>query len=141
MKVKFKKLREDAVVPSYAREGDAGLDVTAIDFAYITDDQVCYSTGIALEIPEGHVCLIYPRSSIRNKDLVLSNSVGVLDSGYRGELTLTFNKIDGKHSRIYYPRDRVGQLVIIPYPHIELEEVEELSESERGEGGHGSTGA
>lgn len=140
MKVKFKKLLPGAVVPSYAKEGDAGLDVTASHFIGNDHSQVIYGTGIALEIPEGHVCLIFPRSSIRNYELSLSNSVGVLDSGYRGELVFTFNKLNGLDSLKYKPGDRIGQLLIIPYPHIELEEVTQLAESERGEGGHGSTG-
>lgn len=140
MKVKFKKLLPGAVVPSYAKEGDAGLDVTAYGIIEDSSHHVIYRTGIALEIPEGHVCLIFPRSSIRNYDLDLSNSVGVLDSGYRGELIFTFNKTKFDSSRIYYPGDRIGQLLIVPYPHIELEEAEELSESERGANGHGSTG-
>ena len=129
-----------AIVPSYAREGDAGLDVTASHFIDNNDFQVVYGTGLAFEIPAGHVCLIFPRSSIRNYGLALSNSVGVLDSGYRGELTFTFNKTEGPRSRTYIPGDRIGQLLIVPYPHIELEEAEELSESERGVNGHGSTG-
>ena len=140
MKIKFKKLFPNAVVPSYAKEGDAGLDVVALHILENTADQIVYRTGIALELPPNHVCLIFPRSSIRNYGLTLANSVGVLDSGYRGELIFTFNKLDGEHSKLYQPGDRIGQLLIIPYPHIELEEVEELSESERGANGHGSTG-
>ena len=140
MKVKFKKLFPGAVVPSYAKEGDAGLDVVALHILENTADQIVYRTGIALELPPNHVCLIFPRSSIRNYGLTLANTVGVLDSGYRGELTFTFNKTEGPRSRTYIPGDRIGQLLIVPYPHIELEEAEELSESERGANGHGSTG-
>ena len=99
--------------------------------------------GIALEIPDGFVGLVFPRSSVRNTDLSLSNCVGVVDSKYRGELQATFNKkgvsqIDGGHT--YMVGDRVAQIMILPYPQIHFEEVEELSNTERGEGGFGSTG-
>ena len=140
MNVKIKKLTIDAVIPSYAKEGDAGMDITTTGITKNTFQHVIYSTGLAIEVPLGYVCLLFPRSSIRNYELTLSNSVGVLDSGYRGEITFTFVKTDGKHSKKYQIGDRIGQMLIIPYPHIELEEVDELSISERGEGGHGSTG-
>jgi len=140
MNVKIKKLTIDAVIPSYAKEGDAGMDITTTGITKNTFQHVIYSTGLAIEVPLGYVCLLFPRSSIRNYELTLSNSVGVLDSGYRGEITFTFVKTDGKHSKKYQIGDRIGQMLIIPYPHIELEEVDELSTSERGEDGHGSTG-
>jgi dUTP pyrophosphatase len=99
--------------------------------------------GIALEIPEGFVGLVFPRSSIRKTKLQLSNSVGVIDSGYRGELQATFNKIITtieNQKNDYKVGDRVCQLMIIPHPTIEFNEVNELSNTERGEGGFGSTG-
>ena len=143
MKVKIKKLNKDAVIPKYATQNDAGLDLVSTSIILETSTQITYGLGVALEIPEGFVGLIFPRSSVRNTDLQLSNSVGVIDSGYRGELQATFNKkgvnkIDGGH--IYMVGDRVAQIIIIPYPPIEFEEVEELSNTERGEGGFGSTG-
>jgi dUTP pyrophosphatase len=143
MQVKIKKLNKDAVIPKYATQNDAGLDLVATSIILETSTQITYGLGVALEIPEGFVGLIFPRSSVRNTDLQLSNSVGVIDSGYRGELQATFNKkgvnkIDGGH--IYMVGDRVAQIIIIPYPPIEFEEVEELSNTERGEGGFGSTG-
>lgn len=139
MQVKFKKLHNNAVIPSYATAGDAGLDMVATDLRD-WHDQVVYMTGIAVEIPEGHVGLLFPRSSIRKYQLSLSNSVGVIDSGYRGEIQFTFNKTSGPASQKYKIGERIGQLVIIPYPIIEAVEVDELSDSERGEGGFGSTG-
>ena len=139
MQVKFKKLQDNAVIPSYATAGDAGLDMVATDLRD-WHDQVVYMTGIAVEIPEGHVGLLFPRSSIRKYQLSLSNSVGVIDSGYRGEIQFTFNKTSGPASQKYKIGERIGQLVIIPYPIIEAVEVDELSDSERGEGGFGSTG-
>jgi dUTP pyrophosphatase len=143
MKVKIKKLSPDAIIPKYATQNDAGLDLVATSIILETSTQITYGLGVALEIPEGFVGLIFPRSSVRNTDLQLSNSVGVIDSGYRGELQATFNKkgvnkIDGGH--IYMVGDRVAQIIIIPYPPIEFEEVEELNNTERGEGGFGSTG-
>jgi dUTP pyrophosphatase len=139
MQVKFKKLHNKAVIPSYATAGDAGLDMVAVDLLDYTE-QVVYMTGIAVEIPEGHVGLLFPRSSIRKYQLSLSNSVGVIDSGYRGEVQFTFNKTAGPASYKYKIGERIGQLMIIPYPIIEAVEVNELSDSERGKGGFGSTG-
>lgn len=138
MKVKLKKLHEKAVIPSYALEGDAGLDLTAVRMEFDAFDNVVYYTGIAIEIPKGYVGLIYPRSSVYNKDLILSNSVGVIDSGYRGEISVKFKIIDD-FPQVYETGNRIAQLIIIPYPSIEFEEVEELSESERGLDGYGST--
>ena len=136
MKIKIKKLSDDAKVPCYACDGDAGMDVYAVS-KIVKDKFIEYGTGLAFEIPEGHVCLIYPRSSLSKKDLVLANHVGVLDSGYRGELKLRFKKVG---EEIYDVGDRIGQLMIVPYPKVEFEEVEELSETGRGSGGFGSSG-
>lgn len=138
MKVKIKRLNPNASIPTYAKDGDAGLDLTATE-VWVEDNNVCYGTGLAFEIPKGYVGLLFPRSSNAKKDLILSNSVGVLDSGYRGEVTFKF-KPQKQGGKAYDVGDRIGQLIIIPYPTIEFEEVEELSETERGIGGYGSTG-
>lgn len=141
MKVRFKKLNEKAVVPTYSKPGDAGLDLTATSKELTNNTQygfLEYGTGLAVEIPDGHVGLLFPRSSISNTGLILSNSVGVIDSGYRGEIKFRFKHIPGTAD--YNVGDRVGQLVILPYPSIETEEVTELNSSERGEGGFGSSG-
>jgi len=143
MQIKIKKLHPKAVIPNYSKPGDAGIDLVATSIILETSTQITYGLGVALQIPEGFVGLIFPRSSIRNTDLTLSNSVGVVDSGYRGELQATFNKKgvakkDGGY--VYMVGDRVAQIMIIPHPEIEFEEVEELSNTERGEGGFGSTG-
>ena len=140
MRVKIKRLDRDAVIPKYSKIGDAGLDLVATNIKENTTFQITYGLGIALEIPEGFVGLVFPRSSIRNTELTLSNSVGVVDSGYRGELQATFNKLNGFDSISYNVGDRVCQVLIIPYPQIEFEEVEELNNTERGNGGFGSTG-
>ena len=143
MQVKIKKINPSAVIPTYAKAGDAGMDVIAT--SVISEDvfQITYGLGIALEIPNGFVGLVFPRSSIRKTGLQLSNSVGVIDSGYRGEIQATFKKtnwLKGNESEKYQIGDRIAQIMIIPHPQIEFYEVEELSDSERGEGGFGSTG-
>jgi dUTP pyrophosphatase len=153
MEVKIKKLNPNAVIPSYAKSGDAGMDLVATTIISDTPEQITYGMGIALEIPEGFVGLIFPRSSVRKTGLDLSNSVGVIDSGYRGELQATFNKVFGgdrfydetkntedTSNNFYKVGDRIAQIMIIPYPPIEFIESEELSNTERGEGGFGSTG-
>lgn len=146
MEVKIKKLNDKAVIPAYAHSTDAGLDLTAISHEYKEEyDCDVYGTGLTIEIPEGYVGLIFPRSSNRKTNSYLTNSVGVIDSGYRGEIMISFKNRDvnfytDKHIRPYNVGDRVAQLIIIPYPSIKLIEVNELSDSERGEGGHGSTG-
>lgn len=139
MKIKIKKLHENAVIPTYAKHGDAGLDLTATSKSYDENYNVVYGTGLAIEIPEGYVGLVFPRSSICEKDLFLTNSVGVIDSGYRGEIMAKF-----KHSDLladeYREGERIAQLIILPYPYIEFELADELSKSERGTGGYGSSG-
>lgn len=138
--VKVKKLTPDAVVPSYSKIGDAGMDLTITREIENTSFSVSYGFGIAMEIPKGFVGLVFPRSSVRNQDLILSNCVGVIDSGYRGELQATFKKTNGLDSIKYKVGERGAQIVILPYPTIYMTEVPELSNTERGEGGFGSTG-
>jgi dUTP pyrophosphatase len=156
MKVKFKKLHEDAVLPAYSRPGDAGLDLTATsDGIAVTSEldknewyYVEYKTGLAVELPENHVGLLFPRSSISKSALILANSVGVVDQSFRGEICLRFKIDAGILSQSsstagtpanYKKGDRIGQLLIVPYPTIEPEFAEELSSTERGTGGFGST--
>jgi dUTP pyrophosphatase len=138
--VKVKKLDPNAVIPSYSKVGDAGMDLTITKEIENTSFSVSYGFGIAMEIPKGYVGLVFPRSSVRNQDLILSNCVGVIDSGYRGELQATFKKTQGLDSIKYSVGDRGAQIIILPYPTIYMTEVPELSESERGTGGFGSTG-
>ena len=152
MKVNVKKLDSNAVIPTYAKHGDAGMDLTATSKEYDEHGNVCYGTGLAFEIPNGFVGLLFPRSSNTKKDLILGNSVGVIDSGYRGEVVLKFKPLaykgeteDGKyelsldHVVDYSVGDRVGQIVIMPVPQIEFNVVDELSTTDRGVGGFGST--
>lgn len=144
MIVKVKKLDPKAKTPSYAKSGDAGMDIVAIDVIY-ENEYVSYKTGLAIEIPEGYVGLLFPRSSVSKKELLLCNSVGVIDSGYRGEIEFRY-KIVGNSGivhglrDIYSVGDRVGQIIILPYPQITIQETDILSDTERGEGGFGSTG-
>jgi dUTP pyrophosphatase len=138
--IKVKKLVSEAVIPSYSKVGDAGMDLTITKEIENTSFSVSYGFGIAIEIPQGYVGLIFPRSSVRNQDLILSNCVGVIDSGYRGELQATFKKTNGLDSIKYKVGDRGAQIIILPYPTIYMTEVPELSNTERGEGGFGSTG-
>lgn len=140
IKIKVKKLHENAIIPSYSKEGDAGMDLTITREIENTTFQVSYGFGIAMEIPKGYVGLVFPRSSVRNQDLILSNCVGVVDSGYRGELQATFKKTQGLDSIKYKVGERGAQIIIIPYPQIEMVESDELSDTERGSGGFGSTG-
>lgn len=139
MKVKIKKLHPNAVKPKYAKENDAGMDLVATEIINETPSQITYGTGLAMEIPDGMVGLIFPRSSIRNMGLELSNSVGVIDAGYRGEIQATFNK-NGVKDEFYKAGDRIMQIVIVPHPVVQFVEVDELTESSRGSGGFGSTG-
>ena len=139
MKIRFKKLNEDAVMPTKAHASDAGFDLTATSRMYDNNNCYVYGCGLAVEIPEGYVGLVFPRSSNAKKDLLLSNSVGVIDSGYRGEIMAKFKALR-PFPQMYGIGERFAQLIIMPIPDIEWEEAEELSDSERGTGGYGSSG-
>lgn len=168
LKIRVKKLIPEAEIPKYAHRGDAGMDVVATSIS-VTNDYIEYGTGLAFEVPKGYVMLIFPRSSNSKKDLLLCNSVGVLDSTYRGELKFRYkrvyriknqaseetngemttnsivnpgmaNEMEFDASKWYWVGDKVGQIMILPYPEVHFIETDELSETERGEGGFGSTG-
>lgn len=138
MKVHFKKLVQEAQTPKFGKPGDAGADLVATTMSN-HDDHLVYGVGLAVEIPEGMVGLVFPRSSIRQTDLFMANSVGVIDSGYRGEIFITFNVKKGA-TKWYQVGDRIAQFIIMTVPLVKYVEVDELSETERGIGGHGSTG-
>lgn len=161
MKIRIKKLLENAVVPRKAHDTDAAYDLTATSVRILPNGAICYGTGIALEIPKGYAGFIYPRSSVRSKLLTMSNCVGVIDSGYRGEVMLSFfpeyhltlwgeikrilhikNSQDDfvTISEMYEPGERIGQLIVRSVANIEFIEAEELDNSDRGTGGHGSSG-
>ena len=141
MKVKFKKLNGLAQSPSRANKGDAGFDLVASSIEHPLGStgvfvEIC--TGISVEIPTGYVGLVFPRSSITKTKHFLRNSVGVIDSGYRGEIKLRFSLDESPSS--YQIGDKVAQIIFIKLPTVELIEVEELSTSDRGTGGFGSSG-
>lgn len=142
--VKIKKLSDKAVIPTYAIDGSAAMDLTATSERIFFEHGITYleyGTGIAMSIPEGFVGLIFPRSSISsNTMLILSNSVGVIDPGYFGEIKFRFKPLLLTGSKKYNVGDRVGQIMIIPRPEIRFEEVDDLGTSERGIGGYGSSG-
>ena len=140
MILKFKKLDSKAIIPTIANKWDAGMDLTATSINVVNNSNygyIEYGTGIAVEIPKGYCGLLFPRSSISDTGLILANSVGLIDSGYRGEIKLRFKYImDTRHYEI---GDRIGQLVIMKLHNIQIEEVNELASSERGEKGFGSS--
>ena len=142
MRIKIKKLNQDAVIPTHGKQGDAGYDLTAISCESNAEkDYYCYGTGLAMEIPEGYYGAIVPRSSIRKTEAILQNTPGTIDSGYRGEVMVTFkNRDNDGHTAPFKVGERIAQLIIKQYEEVTFEEVDELSETERGEGGHGSTG-
>ena len=144
MDVKVKKLVPEAVLPKRAHASDAGFDLVAVSRKVDEDGAIVYGTGLAFEIPEGYVGLVFPRSSIARKDLVLSNGVGVIDAGYRGEVMAKFRFVDPLLTHEAYDwygvGDRIAQLVIAKHEQPEVVEVQTLSETERGAGGFGHTG-
>jgi dUTP pyrophosphatase len=145
LKVKFKKTHELSKTPEKAHDSDAGFDLTAV--SKITDEfgNIVYDTGISLELPKGYYGLVLPRSSISKKTLNLANSVGLIDPDYRGSVILKFKPTPYMSSRTveenydYEVGDKIGQLLILPFPTIELLEVEALSSTIRNDGGFGST--
>ena len=139
MQVLIKLSHPDAKLPKYAKPGDAGMDMYCTDFSMDEYGNYVYYTGVHMAIPRGHVGLIFPRSSISKTGLSLRNSVGVIDSGYRGEVMFKFAGASNKPS--YEIGDRIGQIIIMPHPEIDFTQVEELDETERGAGGYGSTGS
>lgn len=169
MKVNIKKLHPNAVVPSYAHDTDCGMDLTAVSKTFDEYGNVVYGFGLAFEIPKGYAGFIFPRSSNHKSRMLLTNSVGVIDAGYRGEVTAKFaqrtslgipkkflprikylltgkmeicrlSSYEAANVNNYNVGDRVAQMVILPYPKVEFVEVDELSDTERGTGGYGSTG-
>jgi len=141
MILQFKKLRPKAQAPIYATEGAACFDITTVEHgrveAYLSH---VFPTGLAFEIPAGHVMLVFSRSGHGFKNgLRLSNAVGVVDSDYRGELKVKLHN-DSPIPFEFDPGDRIAQAMILPIPMVHIEETDTLSETARGEGGIGSTG-
>ena len=152
MDINIKKLHPDAIIPSYAKHGDAGMDLTATSKEIDEYGNTVYGIGLALEIPFGYAGFIFPRSSVSKYTMDLANSVGVIDSGYRGELICKFKPtplyiVHHEHNTDLYLKnhsydigERVAQIVIKKVETVQFQEVDELDESERGDGGFGSSG-
>lgn len=149
--LKIKKVHPNAVTPCYAKPGDAGMDLTAVAVEFKDPRKIKVDFGIQMEIPAGYVGLIFPRSSVQKTFCRLSNCVGVIDSGYRGNVMAFFDILDvcpaGENDalvaaeKLYGAGQRCAQIIIMPYPHVLVEETDTLSETARGAGGFGSSGA
>lgn len=138
--VNFEKRIANARVPMRMSNGAAGYDLTAVTGTILETGLVEYDTGIAVAIPEGYVGLLAPRSSISNQPgWRLANSVGIIDSDYRGSIRVRFRADRAMPGLPYKVGDRIAQLVLIPCPTVVYNEVENLSETERDVGGFGST--
>lgn len=156
--IEFLKLTDKAVMPNKVYPSDAGFDMV-VTWKNVTDDYVEYGTDISIKLPEGHCALLFPRSSNSNKDLLLSNSVGLIDSNYIGEIKWRFKRVP-KTPKFSYKTlfgfvrevftkpntykeykigDKVGQIVIIPLPEAQFVEVDHLEDTDRSDGGFGST--
>lgn len=142
MQLRFKKLRDDAIVPNHAHAGDAGSDLYAIEDATLEPGgRAKVSTGIAVAIPDGHAGLILPRSGLAHKHgITLTNTPGLIDSGYRGELQVLMLNTDREATYEVKSGDRIAQLVLIGFTSPEWTEVEEFDATTRGAGGFGSSG-
>lgn len=154
--VKYKKLSEDAQIPTKISKDSAGMDLVVTDVEYDYDTKTyCYHTGLAMEIPSGYVGLLFPKSSIYNQNLTLANCVGVIDADYRGEVMARFKgdceyyKIERKnnnlfaflfgekHPKIYKVGEKVVQLIIVRIPDVTLQEIDNVTSTERGTNGFG----
>jgi dUTP pyrophosphatase len=142
LQLRFKKLRDDAIVPNHAHAGDAGSDLYAIeDATLLPGGRAKVSTGIAVAIPDGHAGLILPRSGLAHKHgITLTNTPGLIDSGYRGELQVLMLNTDRDETYEVKAGDRIAQLVLIEFTSPEWTEVEEFDATTRGDGGFGSSG-
>ena len=138
--IKYKKLHPDAKAPKQGHYGDAGFDLSVYFVEPIKgENAVIIHSGICVEIPYGYQGELRARSSVHKTGTILSNGVGTIDAGYRGEVKGVFY-LDKNNEEFFDVGDRFAQLVIMPAPAVEYVEVEELSASERGENGYGSTG-
>jgi dUTP pyrophosphatase len=137
----IRRLRDDAVVPSRAYAGDAGLDLTACDSVELgPGERAAVGTGLAVAIPEGYAGFVQPRSGLAARHgITIVNTPGLVDSGYRGELKVVLLNTDLRESFFVEPGMRIAQLVVVPVPGVDPVEVDELPDSERGVRGFGSS--
>jgi dUTP pyrophosphatase len=143
LQLRFRKLRDDAIVPTQAHAGDAGSDLYAVEGAVLEPGgRAKVPTGVAVAIPEGHAGLVLPRSGLAHKHgITLTNTPGLIDSGYRGELQVLMLNTDREATYEVKPGDRIAQLMIVAFAAPEWSEVEEFDETTRGDGGFGSSGS
>lgn len=143
IEVAVRRLREDAVLPLQAYEGDAGLDLAACErYVLGPGERAVVGTGLAVEIPDGYAGFVQPRSGLAARHgITIVNAPGLVDSGYRGEVMVVLLNTDQTESFDIDPGMRIAQLVVLPVPEVDLVEVEELAESARGVRGHGSSGS
>jgi dUTP pyrophosphatase len=136
------RLRDDAVLPSRARIGDAGLDLTACEGTTIAPgERAAVGTGLAVEVPDGHAGLVVPRSGLALRHgLSLVNTPGVIDAGYRGEVRVILLNTDREHAFTVEPGMRIAQLLVVPVEVVDVVAVVEVTATERGDGGFGSSG-
>ena len=136
------RLREDAIVPGRAYEGDAGLDLAACDAVELAPgERAVVGTGLAVAIPEGYAGFVQPRSGLADRHgISIVNAPGLIDSGYRGEIKVILVNTDRSSPFRVEPGMRIAQLVVLPVPEIDVVESEELPQTERGVRGHGSSG-
>jgi dUTP pyrophosphatase len=143
IRLPIRKLREDAVVPSRAYAGDAGLDLAACERVELPPgERALVGTGLAVAIPDGHAGFVQPRSGLAVKHgITIVNTPGLVDSGYRGELKVILHNTDARETFVVEPGMRIAQLVVVEIPGVDPVEVEELPDSERGARGFGSSNA
>jgi len=143
LELAFQRLRDEAVVPSRAYDGDAGLDLSACERVVLQPgERGMVNTGLAVAVPEGYAGFVQPRSGLASRHgITIVNTPGLVDSGYRGELRIVLLNTDARESFVVEPGMRIAQLVVVPVATVDPIEVEELPESERGVRGFGSSAA
>jgi dUTP pyrophosphatase len=143
LELSFRKLRDDAVVPSRAYNGDAGLDLASCERVLLAPgERATVGTGLAVAVPEGYAGFVQPRSGLAARHgITIVNAPGLVDSGYRGELRIVLLNTDAREAFVVEPGMRIAQLVVVPVASAEPLEVEELPETERGVRGFGSSAA
>jgi dUTP pyrophosphatase len=136
------RLRPDAVLPSQAHDGDAGLDLSACERVELgPGERALVPTGLAVAIPRGYAGFVQPRSGLAARHgIAVVNSPGLIDSGYRGEIKVVLLNTDREHSFVAEPGERIAQLVVLPVPPVRLVETAELPDGARGAAGLGSSG-
>jgi dUTP pyrophosphatase len=142
VELRVSRLSEDAVLPTRAHGGDAGLDLYAAEAAHIgPGERWGLGTGIAVEIPDGHAGLVLPRSGLaREHGIALVNGPGLIDAGYRGEVRVLLLNTDPAETFMVGVGDRIAQLVLVPVVLAQPVEATALADSDRGDGGFGSSG-